>query len=231
MDGGGIAETGRGTDVVGGQPDRAVAAGVPHTQVTAPVDAGDGPAVAVLDPVGGGKPESAVVTSSDDHISDTGPVSIGQSHLGHSRGLTETMRPGTAVDFGDQVAGGGDHDRVEPSRSVGNPSVERILNCGGDVADMDPAVSEVEVERPRVAVADGERGRSFTRVGEAVQLTQAQRAVGVADVAQHTAGADRGELLIIPDQPDTRTSIESEFDGGLEGQGVGHAGVVDDQQG
>ena len=36
---------------------------------------------------------------------------------------------------------------------------------------------------------------------------EAEGAVDVCDVAKHTAGADRGELLIITDQPDTRTAI------------------------
>ena len=46
-----------------------------------PADAGDGPPVAVLDPVGGGEAESAVVAAGDDHISDTGLVAVGQTHL------------------------------------------------------------------------------------------------------------------------------------------------------
>ena len=66
------------------------------------------------------------------------------------------MRPGTAVEFGDQVPGGGDHDRVEPGRSIGNPSVERILSRGGYVADMNTAVIKVELERLGFAVAEGE---------------------------------------------------------------------------
>ena len=53
MDGGGVAETGRVADVVGGESDREVAAGVPDRQVAVSADMGDGPAVAVLDPVGG----------------------------------------------------------------------------------------------------------------------------------------------------------------------------------
>ena len=83
------------------------------------------------------------------------------------------MRPGTAVEFGDQVPGGGEHDRVEPSRSVGDPSVERILGGGGWVADMDPAVIKVEVERLRFAFSEGERCCGFGGVGEAVQLGEA----------------------------------------------------------
>ena len=43
-----------------------------------------------------------------------------------------------------------------------------------------------------------------------------QRAVGLFDVAEDAAGADRGELLIITDQPDTCTSIDGELHGGVE---------------
>ena len=40
-----------------------------------------------------------------------------------------------------------------------------------------------------------------------MQLGEVEGAVGVFDVAEDAAGADRGELLIITDQPDTRTAI------------------------
>ena len=118
-------------------------------------DCGDGPAVAVFDPVGGGEAESAVVAAGDDHISDTGPVPVGQRHLGCCRRVIETMRAGTAVEFGDEVPGGGDHDRVEPSRSIGNPSREGILRGGGEVADMNAAVIKVEVECRLVCLRGG----------------------------------------------------------------------------
>jgi hypothetical protein len=50
------------------------------------------------------------------------------------------------------------------------------------------------------------------------------------DVAEDTAGADRGELLIITDEPDTRTASDGELHGRVEGQGVGHPGFIDDHQ-
>jgi hypothetical protein len=56
-------------------------------------------------------------------------------------------------------------------------------------------------------------------------------AVGVGDVAEDAAGADRGELLIITDQAHTASAIDGELDGSVEGEGVGHAGFVDDHQG
>jgi hypothetical protein len=77
VDGGGIAEIGRGAHIVNRQPDAQLAAVVPHAQSAAPADMGDGPAVAVLDPIGGGKAESAVVAAGDDHISDAGLIAVG----------------------------------------------------------------------------------------------------------------------------------------------------------
>jgi hypothetical protein len=53
MDGGGIAQTGRLAHIIDRQPDGQLAAAVPDREVTAPADTGDGPPVAVLDPVVG----------------------------------------------------------------------------------------------------------------------------------------------------------------------------------
>jgi hypothetical protein len=96
---------------------------------------------------------------------------------------------------------------------------------------VDTTVIKVEVEPRSLAFAQGERRGRFGRVGEAVQLGQAEGAVGVVDVAEDAAGADRGELLIISDQADTCTASDGELHGGVEGEGVGHAGFVDDHQG
>ena len=70
-------------------------------------------------------------------------------------GVIETMRSGTAVEFGDEVAGGGEHDRVESGRSVEDPSGERILSGGGNVADMNTAVIKIEVECRLVCLRGG----------------------------------------------------------------------------
>ena len=113
MDGAGVAETGRGAHIINGQPDRVVAVVVPDREVTAPADAGDGPPAAVLDPVGWTESESAVVAAGDDHISDTGMIAVGQTHLGRCRRLVEAVITGATVGFGDKLAGGGEHDRVE----------------------------------------------------------------------------------------------------------------------
>ena len=75
---------------------------------------------------------------------------------------------------------------------------------------MHSAVVEVEVECGGVAVAEGEGRGGFGGVGEAVQLGELQCAVGVFDVAEDAAGADGGELLVVPDQPDTATQRSDE---------------------
>ena len=100
---------------------------------------------------------------------------------------------------------------------------ERIFSGGGYVADMNAPVIKVELEPRRVAFAEGERRCRFSRVGEAMQLGQMEGAVWFFDVAEHAAGADRGELLIISDQSDARPLLHCELDGSVEGQGVGHA--------
>ena len=94
VNGGGVAESGRGLNVVGGKSDGEVAAGVPHGQVALFSDVRDCPAVPVFDPVRGGEAESAVVVAGDDHISDTGPVSVGQRHLRSGRGVHQDDAPG-----------------------------------------------------------------------------------------------------------------------------------------
>jgi hypothetical protein len=99
-----------------------------------------------------------------------------------------------------------------------------------NVADMNTAVIKVEVECLWFAFSEGER---CCRFGGSVKRCSSvrRRRRGLLDVAEDTAGADRGELLIITDQSDTRTAIDGELHGRVEGQGVGHAGFVDDQQG
>ena len=66
------------------------------------------------------------------------------------------MITGAAVEFGDKLAGGGEHDRVKSGRSVEDPSGERVLGGGGYVADMNTTVIEIEVECLGFAFAEGE---------------------------------------------------------------------------
>jgi hypothetical protein len=146
------------------------------------------------------------------------------------RDVAEAMLAGAPVEVGDQLAGGGEHDRVESDGSVGNPSGEGILGDLGEITDMNTAMIEIEAECAGISFPQGERGLCFGRVGEAVQLGELQGAVNVLDVAEDATGSDRSELLIITNQPNTRAAAESELNCGVEGEGVGHAGFVDDDQ-
>jgi hypothetical protein len=97
----------------------------------------------------------------DRHMNAVGVALNG--HFGCCGRVIETMRAGTAVEFGDEVPGGGDHDRVEPGRLVGSPSREGILRCGGEVTDMNAGMIKVEVECLGFAFAEGELCCRFTR--------------------------------------------------------------------
>ena len=74
-------------------------------------------------------------------------------------------------------------------------------------------------------------GGGFGRVGEPVQLGQPEGAITGLDVPEYAAGTDGGQLLIIPDQPDTRSTADRELDSRVKGEGVGHPGFVNDDQG
>ena len=99
------------------------------------------------------------------------------------------MGAGASVEVGDEAPGWGEHDRVEPSRSVGNPSAERIVSRGCPITDMNTAVIKVELQPRRVAFSDGERCCRFGGVGEAMQPGQAEGAVGVCVMSRRTPPA------------------------------------------
>ena len=112
MDGGGITTTGRGVHIVDWQLDGELAAPVPDHQVTTPADVGNAPTIAVLDPVSGRESEPAVVRTGDDHISDTRPVPVPQTHLLPDRDVAEAMITGSAVELSNELPGRRQHDHV-----------------------------------------------------------------------------------------------------------------------
>ena len=85
---------------------RVVAAGVPDRELTAPADTGDGPPVAVLDPVGGGEAESPSLA----RVMITSPTLArfpSANRTSDRRGLIEAMITGAAVEVGNQLRGWG----------------------------------------------------------------------------------------------------------------------------
>jgi hypothetical protein len=65
------------------------------------------------------------------------------------------MITGAAVEVSDKLAGGGHHDGVKAGRSVEDPCGEGTLGGGGNVADVDAIVIEIEVECVSFAFAEG----------------------------------------------------------------------------
>jgi hypothetical protein len=223
VNGGGVAEFHGMAYVAGWQLDGAPGTAMLHLQPAVTMSGEDSPAVAVLHPVDGGGAEPSVVVTGDDQLADTGPVSIRQGDLRASDGCRrEAVSLGSPVQFGDQVAGGGEHDRIEPISAVDSPCPEQVLGEGGQVADADTLPVQVEAQRLRPAVTQRQRCGRFGGVLEAVQFGQPNRAVAAFDFAQDTAGADGGQLLIITDQPDAAAAANNELDGGVKGERVRH---------
>ena len=116
------------------------------------------------------------------------PSASATSGVGGWASVGEAVGAGAVVEFGDKVAGGGEHDRVEPVAAVVLPGGEHVLGDGGEVADVDPVVVEVEPERLGLAVAEGEGGGGFGRIGEPQQLGEPDRPV-VASMSRRTPPA------------------------------------------
>ena len=143
--------------------------------------------------------------------SPTWPVAVGQ-RTGRPGALpAKAVVAGALVEFADQLTGRRQHDGVQVLAAVGLPGVEDGVEGGGGVADVDALPVQVEAESFGSAVAQGEGGGALRRVGEPVQLGESDRAVSDLDVAKHAAGTDRGELLIITDQPDTAAATDTNW--------------------
>jgi hypothetical protein len=75
---------------------------------------------------------------------------------------------GALVQLRDEVAGGGEHDRIQAAVPVGLPRSEQLLSRRGGVADVDPLMIKVEAERFGSALAERQAGGSLSRVLEPV---------------------------------------------------------------
>ena len=247
VDGGGVAQLDVVGDVGGGQCDVSLRPQVGHLQRAGFEHGVDGPAVAVLDPVGGGDGDGAVVLAADDRVPGRAGQPVGELHGGLAGGVDgdavgrrfgESVGACAGVQLGDEVAGGGQHDRVAAGGAVVAPGVVGVIGAGGEVADVDALLVEVVAQRGGVAVAQRERGGSFCvvgcpcgrvsyGVGEPHDLGQRDRALAGSDVAQHPACADRGELLVVADQTNRPAPGQHERDRLVQVRGAGHAGFVD----
>ena len=129
----------------------------------------------------------------------------------------EAVGADAPVQLGDEVAGGGEHDRVKATVTVGQPCAEQLLGRGDGVANVDALPIEVEAESFRSAVTKDEGGSRLCLIIKPVQFGQPVSAVDGLEVTEHAASADRRKLLIIADQPDAAASLHNEVNGGVEG--------------
>ncbi|SKO61940.1 Uncharacterised protein [Mycobacteroides abscessus subsp. bolletii] len=95
---------------------------------------------------------------------------------------------------------------------------------------MHALVVEIEAQGRRIGLAQRQTGGRFGRVGEPNHSRQGGGTGDMGDVAQDTAGTDRGELLIVADEHDGGTAAARMGDEGIEVQGGGHACFVDQDQ-
>ena len=179
------------------------------------LDGVDRPPVAVLHPVGRGDAEATVVAAGDDRIAG--------AQRGIRRRAAPRVRPtpfcaepvgsGASVERRDLLARRGQQQRVLAGGTVGPPRLVRGQSARSARRRHGPAWLGVEVEGARASVANRQRGGRLVRVREPDRCRSrlaAPRRLG--EVAQHAAGADRGELPIVTDQPDARAGVDARLD-------------------
>ena len=78
-------------------------------------------------------------------------IAIGQPYRpGRKCGLiVDSCGAGSGVEVGGEVAGRGEHYRIQTPRAVGLPGGKHLIGQCGLVADVDALVVEVEAERRR----------------------------------------------------------------------------------
>ena len=141
---------------------------------------GDLPAVTVLDPCPAGG-QAAVVEPGDDQIPDPGGGAVVQlDALGFDAPGFDEVGAGTAVEFGDHLAGARDHERAQALITVGAPRlVDRVEHRLGVALDQ-PGLFVVGVERLDVAVPQAEARGLLPLVDEAAHVGEFGHPVAVA---------------------------------------------------
>ena len=215
----------------------AAAAGVDvlHAQRPVVMHDGEGPAVAVFHPVGGGDGQSPVVAAGEHRVAGGADRAVGQPHLQAVPAcavglLGEAVVAGSGVQCGDQVAGGGEHDAVSPGGAVGGPGGEQLGGGGGRVADVHPLLGEVVAEGRWVTDAQREGGGAFGQVAEVHDLGEGDHTGLLGQVAQDASAGHRRQLLVVADQPHGAAAVGDPVDDLGEVGGGGHPGFVDDHQ-
>ena len=160
---------------------------VPDVEAAVPCDAGDGPAVTVLDPVGAADAEATVVVAGQMTSPAEARLPSASVDLGGWDGAGEAVCAGAVVESCDEFAGGREHQALAAGRLSAAQAL-RTWSRRCRVADVDAVVVEVEPEGGSVAGSQGEGGGGFGRVGEADDLLEAYGA-GVLAMSRRTPPA------------------------------------------
>ena len=107
---------------------------------------GDAPTVAVSYPRGRPARQRPVVATRDDYVTAARRVAIRKDRLAIGRRSFQPDGTGGVIELSDLVAGGREHDRVEPALGIGMPGCDQGRGCGVGIDDVDPVVVEVEAE-------------------------------------------------------------------------------------
>ena len=193
----------------------------------------DDPSVPVFHPsVTGFEAQPAGVFAGGYPVAGRGgqPVAEGDGGRGGATTVGETVQAGPFVELGDLFVGGCKQDGVAPGCDVGGPG--GIGHVGGVLvgADMHTPVVDVVGDAGGVALAHRQTGRAFAGIGEPHHRREGQGFVACGDVADHPAGRDGGQLLVVADQAHAGSARQRVTDDGVKVEGGRFAGFVDDEQ-
>ncbi len=205
--GGGVAELGGGSGVVGWEEDGSALV-VLGVDVAFGCDAGDGPQVAVLDEaLAAVEGEASVVAAGDDAVALAGGEAVGEVDGGgvvHVPGLDAVVL-GELVEGAHVVVGGGHHERAASLLDVFGPCLRDAGEHVWAVAAGEAVVCEVPVD---VAVfAEAEAGLGFVVIGEAPDLVEAGGADFGGEHFDGAACADGLELPVVADESDEGSGL------------------------
>ena len=224
-----VRELDLGGDVRGREGDGAAVLVVFDLERTVLQAGGDGPGVAVADPVlASVDGEFPVVVAGDDPVPDPGAVAVVQLDAdGLDLPGDDAVGAGAGGQVADAGGGGGEHEAAQPGGHVAMPGGVRLLQQRLGRAPDDPIVRGVEVQRGAIALAQLPGRGGLLRGGEAVQFGEFDGADLGGQQPQRAAGLDRGELPVVAEQPHGGAVAFGERAEGVEVAGAGQAGFVD----
>ena len=155
---------------------------------------------------------------------------IGDRADGGAAARGEAIGSRTGVKFVDCFAGGREHHRFASAISVRAPGGVGLIGGGCVGGGVDAVVVGVVAQSGPFAISKGQGGRPFGGIGEADDFGQGDCTGLQRDVAEHAAGGDGRQLLVVADEPHAAPAGEDMGDRHVEVGGAGHTGFIDHQQ-